>query len=361
MKKIKVLITSKDYGAAENITEIIKSLKEDNRFEFRVLSSNPAYKFFLENNIESDLVDLDTDVENYRYKLINTARNYIEDYKPDAILTGVSGFTEGIDEAVILVSKEIVTFSVQDFWGYVNNSLDSYPDYYFVIDSYAKKINEKRYNTKSIVLGAVPKYTKYKNKNFDCIKRGDKIVFFGQPLWKFDSYTKTLRYISEVLDKYNISSLYYKPHPTETNENLNLLIGIFKQGTNVIILRDKKLEEVLFSSSLAISINSTVIVDLAYLMKYYNKRISLGVFLTIEEEQRDFFYANLDIKSHPMSVNETVLEIQNKKDFEELIENYLYNKNRKQLDNIFNNIKDKIKYSNEILALIKSSILTKVN
>lgn len=359
MNKIKVLITSRDYGAALNTLEISRFLGSDPAFEVFIITSEPAYSYFKNNSVKTDLVSLDTKNKSYTRELVKLADKYIKKYEPDIILTGLSGFNAGIDEAVLLAGKGIPSFTLQDFWGYINHSLKSYADNYLVIDDYAKRLTENKHNQKAIVTGGLAKYRKYN----DIIGISEninhkKIVFFGQPLWEYKGYEKTLQFINEVLKKHKIPLIYYKTHPSENEKNFIKLKEIFSGTVKVIINSGKEpVENTLVNSSLAISVNSTVAIDLAYLMKYKNMKIALGVFLLIDEELKDFFYKDFKVKFHPMSLTGVVKEIQSKDKFDKLIKEFLVNENKNLLDKVFKSINENLDYSNNVLENIKNEIL----
>ena len=62
-------------------------------------------------------------------------------------------FDGGIDEAVIALTKT-PTYLFQDFWGEINTFFGGKPDSVFVLDEYAKALNEKKYMVASHIVGS---------------------------------------------------------------------------------------------------------------------------------------------------------------------------------------------------------------
>jgi hypothetical protein len=359
LNKIKVLITSRDYGAALNTLEVVNFLLADTRFELNIVTSEPAYSYFKKNLIQTNLVLLDINSKFYIKELMQEAYMYIKKYEPDIILTGLSGFNAGIDEAILSVAKGIPTFTLQDFWGYINHSLSSYADKYLVIDAYAKEITEEKHGQNAVITGGLAKYRRYNDiVSFNENVKDKNIVFFGQPLWQYKGYEKTLQFISEIFHQHKIPLIHYKTHPSEDKKYLVKLKEIFSYSTKLVVHSDlESVETVLFNTSLAISINSTVAIDLAYLMKYKKRKIALGVFLLIDNELKEFFYKDFKEKIHPMSLNGIVKEIQEKDEFSKLIKEFLMDNNQGTLDDIFYNVSNNLEYSSNVLENIKSELL----
>jgi len=337
-------VTSRDYGAAQNMVPIIKNLLLNKDINLIILAQNPAFNYFKNKNLNPILVsDNEVEIEKYLNNLFSSS-------KQDIVLTGLSGFNVGIDEIILKCNSRAITFTLQDYWGDVNGKLQVYADYYFVIDKKAALITKRKTNKEVFIMGGLPKYFNIKYHKYESKKRNNKkiIVFFGQPLWSLHSYRrviKDLAYIGKELK--NKIQLIYKVHPAEKN------ILKYKYLFNNMTLSEVSSNQLLYVADLSLSINSTCGFDNVYLQKYTNFSLSKHAFILYKKDLRKFFYKNLFSRKHPLSMQGLVIDIGNKSELYRLIKS-------EKIEHSMNNLKKDIFLdSNEIILQIEKRIIEK--
>lgn len=347
MQKNKILITGRDFGAAVNLAPIIQRLLSNEKFEVEVAAQEQALSYF-KSVLEFDVLEVNSrELEVFSRSVKN---------KYDIILTGLSGFDFGIDEVVLKERGSAVAFCLQDFWGDVNESLKSFADYYFVIDKMAAELTYEKTGKPSIILQGLPKFVNYKNIFTDSLnkKKGSKlkITYIGQPLWQFKGYFKTLKVISEMFSNDSNFEFSYKCHPSESQEDLVRL-----EQLN-ITCEVKMMHEVLLTSDITLSVNSTCVMDFAYLNKFSREPIGLHAFTLFDKELRHFFYKGFGLRSHPMVKMGVVTEYLNPHCFQKGIVNALasdnFQKNAWKNSSFFKN-------AEKILDLIEDVLVREIS
>lgn len=151
VRKKSVLLGCRDAGSAYNLVEAVKFHRYKPRFDIQIFCQSPAYEIFKREGL--DPIHVEPAVND---RALSLARKIIQQVKPDAILTGVSGPDIGIDEALIASSQHDNTYVFQDFWGYINRSSKHYAKHYFVIDKEAKRLTHLLYpNLSTDTIGTV--------------------------------------------------------------------------------------------------------------------------------------------------------------------------------------------------------------
>ena len=356
----KILITAKDPASANDVSVVIDSLLLNKKYTFKILAQKPAYdilknRFLSEKKILSELIEFEKNI--YGNILLT---KIFDDFSPDFLLTGISGpeYDFGIDEIALKKAHEyrtefhkIKTFSIQSWWGNLNQNLGVLAQTIFVIDNFAKKITlDRNENINAVVTGPI-QFMKYKSINIvnqrqkfrkQHIKTDEKIIgFFSQPLFEFNWYKKTLISFFKSLDELNFPfKILYKPHPKETIESKNWTIKQIKYIQSDFILVDEgDALNILPSTDLVVSLFSTVGFDLQNLIAQSPVTFSAPIYLFYEKDCRKWFEADTTLKEIPMTYDSMALVVLEESEIlEKLIlgmDNKFQIKCQQKLKNIF--------------------------
>ena len=166
MTRLRILFTARDPGGLGNILPVFNYFRVQKNIEAILATSGVAFDCLYSQGIDSLVFVLPNQGDHIAHgedptQLLETADSLLARCQPDAIVTALSSFGAGIDEAVI-ARASVPTFAVQDCWGDVNTELGVTADTYFVIDDVAKQLSQSKYGVRAAVVGA-PKYTAYLN------------------------------------------------------------------------------------------------------------------------------------------------------------------------------------------------------
>lgn len=303
---IKILLSARDPGAAGNILALKKYLENDRQFDARIVASGDALAFFQYNRLQaipftfngSHFLRPGDDPSS----LITETAKLLNQENPDLIITSISSFGIGIDEALIATSS-IPTFSFQDFWGDANLGLGVVADKYFVLDKFAVDLSKKRWDIDAIVTGS-PKYSLYKYKNISQIKEDTRkqigfksdykaVGWFGQSPsipgheQVLDDFLKAL---SSLLENSSLKLCFIlKEHPKFQEMHEVHLDKITKLGIKLYdVTNDQNVEKWLIAADLIITPFSLTGLDHAYLSSYSKEPIGSVIYLMNNDKIRSF-------------------------------------------------------------------------
>ncbi|RYX23339.1 hypothetical protein D7267_01590 [Legionella pneumophila] len=302
---MRVLVTARDVGAALNIIEIVKILKQYTGVTVYIYAQPPASKYFLRAGIQSVFqVPLPpTRSSNESNHLLSYANQLIDKLNPDIILSGLSSPGEaGIDEAIIAVCPaHIKTFILQDFWGEVNFFFEKLADCYLCIDHHAAEITKKRFNAKTRVIGS-PRHAIYQTLNieeqrnyirehFNITQSTKTIGLFGQALHGLPGYMETISQWLEACLQQEKTKLVilYRPHPRESEADKEETIRLLNSsGLEWKILSTQLVEESLLACDLVCSFFSNCLYDAAYLNYFSLRPILTPVVLNFHPQIKNY-------------------------------------------------------------------------
>ncbi|HAU1949970.1 TPA: hypothetical protein F8S50_15255 [Legionella pneumophila] len=285
---MRILVTARDVGAALNIIEIVKILKQYAGVTVFIYAQPPALKYFLRAGIEPVFEVPVPPIRslNESNALLSYANQLIEQLNPDITLSGLSSPGEaGIDEAIIAVCPaHIKTFVLQDFWGEVNFFFEKLADCYLCIDHHASEITKNRFNAQTEIIGS-PRHIIYETLNievqrkyireyFNISQNTKAIGLFGQALHGLPGYVETISQWLEVCSQQEKTKLVilYRPHPRESAADKEETIGLLNSsGLEWKILSTQLVEESLLACDLVCSFFSNCLYDAAYL-NYFSLR-----------------------------------------------------------------------------------------
>ncbi|ARN85055.1 hypothetical protein [Candidatus Nucleicultrix amoebiphila] len=297
MKK-NLLLTSQDYGSGVNLIPLYNNTRLHDLFNVGVILSGPSCSLMSKRNTVKEsgvkkglslIYNIQT-TENIAHK----AKQCIEDFKPDILMTGISGIGIGVDEAALSLCKgHIKTFSYQDYWGHLNYSIEMQADHLFVLDSLAAQITSEKSSSAITIAGAM-KYEYYdqycKEEIYQQLQNSKNLtdkywVFVGQPLWHLESYKRTLEIVSDKAGKEK-RKLFYIPHPAESpkeHNNIDLLrINFYSESLGV------NKEAFTLNAEKMVTCYSSFAFDILLLKKILQQDTPDVVVLLLYDEMREF-------------------------------------------------------------------------
>ena len=116
----RILVSARDAGAAHSLVPVLMMLQHKPDFDLQLVATGPALQIFASAGLTaqnfSHRAAASSTGENASH-LIKAASDLIARYKPNLILTGLSGSDAGIDEALhVAAGEKIPTVALQDFW-----------------------------------------------------------------------------------------------------------------------------------------------------------------------------------------------------------------------------------------------------
>ena len=316
MHQKKILLTARDPGAVGHVYVLYKWLHKDNKIT--IITSGTAHnllqklgiksiKFTLINESNINLFDTQSSI------LLNEAKRLIQSLRPDLIITSLSSFGAGIDEATNAVAPQ-KAIAVQDFWGDVNLSLGITASKYFVMDKFAYQLTKSKCNTECIVTGSI-RHTQY--SEFDIpkmrmigrlkfgIKNKLKIIgWFGQKI-EIPGYSKVIEdFVKSLKNFCNDNIIIYRGHPKFVDTCNKELLIFKKAGINAInVTNSGSTEEWLATCDLIVTSFSLCGLDHAYLSKYSSIPIGNVMYLMTNKKIRNYARHHIGIIEFPTIKN----------------------------------------------------------
>ena len=268
----------------------------------------------------------------------NSVSLVFDDFMPHLLLTGVSSSIDyGIDEIALKIASmykingcRINTFSIQSYWGDLNFNLNTVAETIFVLDDFAKSITSERCKKCNIVISGSLQREKYKNMGVSSKEyalglnkyKNKKIIgFFGQPLWEYDWYRKTIEIFMNELTKLRTPYVVlYKPHPKETIDSIKWTESTIKYTHNdFILVSENDILDVLPMTDLVVSLFSTAGYDLQNLLIHSSEPFSVPLYLFYEKECRQWFEKYCQLRDIPMSNDDMALVAKKASDISKMI------------------------------------------
>lgn len=314
---MKLLITARDPATAVSIEKLIPFLDADPRFELRILCQAPACEIFASFNRLSlfEVVAADEALLQYHFT----------EFKPDAVLTGISGPDIGVDEAVLHYAKqhEIPSYALQSFWGDMNQASGATPDVAFVLDDEAVRVTQRRYpDVESVSIGSI-KHLDYqffnpmaaRNTFRPSLVHADEVLlgFYGQPILDIPGYFKTLEALARQLKNWQKPfKLLYRPHPKESEKLKTKTWNLFTEqiGASRVMMDElRDIKDSLVVCDLVLSAFSTCGFDNLYLNELAPEPFSASVYLWFDEDLISWWQAYSHLDQMPLIAEELLLSV----------------------------------------------------
>lgn len=311
----KLLMSARDPGAAANIAVLYEDLREICLFDIDLFASGSAYLMLKQKGFDPHLFEVeigkdhvDPSMESSSH-LLEKASEILKKTGPDIVITGLSSFGAGIDEALIFLS-DVPVFAVQDFWGDVNLSLGKPADVYLVMDEYAAEITKKRCGARTEIIGS-PKYSRYaffdiegmrkRSRKYLGASEGKRVIgWFGQhpdiPGYK-DVFGAFLEAVARLKGDY---TFFLREHPkfcASSKKNVDFLRS---RGVSAIdVTGIGNAEEWISACDLLVTPFSLCGLDHAYMSAFSAKPLGNVLYLMNNESIIDFFIRTSGIKTMP--------------------------------------------------------------
>ena len=321
-----LLITARDPATALSFEKLLPDLISHKDFCCRIVCQAPATSILVNFKGQLDWVE----VSNAELESSTFLQQQFNDFKPDLVLTGISGPDTGIDETTLLWAEQqgVYSFALQSFWGDINQACQAIPNTAFVLDDEAKRITSKRYpQINTIPIGSI-KHIDY--HHFNALKQreasypplaifdSEHIVlgFYGQPILEVPGYFKTIEGLVRQLQKWDKNfQLIYRPHPKESETLKNKTMALFQQafGEKATFDKQKDIKHSLVVCDLVLSAFSTCGFDALYLNEMAEKPFNTSVYLWFEPELIQWWQDYSQLKEIPL-VSEDLLLLVDKEE-----------------------------------------------
>ncbi|MDC0831678.1 hypothetical protein POG22_01465 [Geitlerinema sp. CS-897] len=318
MRQLKILFTARDPGGAGAILPVFQYFRERGECEVVIAASGIAhdwlckqgeqpFSFFCSSN--RDYICHNEDPT----QLLEAADELLGNIQPDAVVTALSSFGAGIDEAVI-AQAVVPTFSIQDCWGDVNTELGVTADTYFVIDDFAAKLSQDRFGVNTVVVGA-PKYTRYSTLDIPSLRHQYRhlagiadgvsmVCWFGQSP-KIPGHEKVFEDFISVLPELRKNiKVVLRGHPKFAEDFALYLNQIRLAGLDVCDATGKgRAEGWLSACDLMVTPFSMSGIDHAYLTSVSPEVLGNVVYLMTNKDIQDFQFQATGIRKFPPLLN----------------------------------------------------------
>jgi hypothetical protein len=353
LKVHRFLITARDPASANDMSDLILQFAEKySHIDLLILAQEPGYSI-IKKKIESYVSSCKVELRNIGDLNINRCMNIInsivDEFRPTAVVTGISGPDYGLDEVALKVCTDnnIKTFSIQSYWGDTNTQLGTIATTIFVLDSFAKKITKKREpNAEIIITGSFQNF-KFDSINVEKIRiqfrdkhkltKKKAIVFFGQPLYEYSFYYDTIRKLASCLaSSFKHHQVFYKPHPKENSTSIKWIVDNFTRLNLDFKKTESDFISLLAGTDLSLSLFSTAGYDLQSLIANSSQPFSTPIYLFYDRTCREWYENYSKLSEIPMTHDNMGLVVKNES---KLCENVALGLSESYQEDCFRNIK----------------------
>jgi len=338
-RPIHLVATCRDPSGANAIISVIDRLLRIPDFQITIVSQSPATailhkkfgRVFKRNKIHHiDLSGHDqTSIQECLFSLYNIR-------KPKILLTTTSGPDFGVDEIATHVYTKInsiVKYTIQCYWGDLNTSLNSFPDFLFVCDELAFTNTAAKYPQLNIVqtgylnedlFRTFPTLSKRLSMRQIFAHPNDKkaIIFFSQPLTNYDWYWQTIDDLAIALSSINTPNrVYIKSHPKDDPRDLDRVLKCFQnQYIDTTDISSSDPLDALSLSDLALSLFSTIGSDLQKMLAYSDLTFSVPLYLFHNHAAQSWFRSTTGLRQIPLSNDKLAFVSYNKDDLSSVLD-----------------------------------------
>ena len=315
----KILITARDPASANDIQEVVLNLIKHKNIFIKIIAQDVAYDFFFKKTRSHSINSfhlIEFIKSNDEALAIKFIKDIVNEFRPNCLLTGISGPDYGIDELaldVCLDINSIRTFSIQSAWGDLNRFSNRYAETIFVLDEFASKKTRERCDKCRMVITGPMKYDKYKEldviderlmfrSKYSFSNHSLVISVFGQPLTDNSFYTETMSIFLDELKKISTEvCIVYKPHPKE-DKSFSKWFKKYSEKLKLkcLIVYDNPFN-ILCGSNVSVSIFSSVLYDLQNILHYSNSPFSIPVYLFFNKDCKQWYVQRTKLREIPMS------------------------------------------------------------
>ena len=302
--KKKILLSARDPGAVGSIRALLILFRQNPLYTIQLVASGVAAKILKEQGERPIVFSLQNQRDNIdpqredTQPLLLAAENLLQKIRPDIVITSLSSFGVGIDEALLATAK-VPTYALQDFWGDVNLGLGVAADLYLTIDNFAVNLTKRLWSVAAKAVGA-PKYSLYnrldipemrqKSRKLCDIDSDKKIIsWFGQSP-EIPGHEETFLSLIQALKKLDHPfCLLLREHPKFLQAKNKHIAMSQKLGIECYDATNKKsTEDWLVASDLVITPFSLCGLDHAHLSAYSPTPLGSVLYMMTEPQVRSF-------------------------------------------------------------------------
>lgn len=303
-RPIKVLFSARDPGAVGHALALVEAFRGDGRFEVSVTASGVALRMLRDAGVPvrpfvmSDGREHFADLTENPAPLLAAARQVMEEIRPDAVISSLSSFGVGVDEA-LLATADVPTFAMQDFWGDVNLGLKVPAGLYLTLDEEAARLTEERWGARALAVGS-PKHSRYAGLDIAAVRREvrasigarevDSLLgFFGQPP-DIPGHEAVFRGLLEAVTRLvPRPRLLLREHPKFTQHTEGHVSLVRQAGLTVTdVTAESSVERWLIACDVVATPYSACALDHAYLSAFSPEPIGVALYLLCNPEIRAF-------------------------------------------------------------------------
>ena len=303
-RPIKVLFSARDPGAVGHALALIDAFQRDRRFEVSVTAGGVALRMLRDAGVAvrpfalSNGREYLADPKEDPAALLAAARRVLDEIRPDAVISSLSSFGVGVDEA-LLATADVPTFAMQDFWGDVNLGLRVPAGLYLALDEEAVRLTEERWGARALAVGS-PKHSRYANLDIAGIRREARgsigvkdeealVGFFGQAP-DIPGHEATFRELLDAATRLVPQPrLLLREHPKFT-QHAERHVSLARQAgiTVTDITAESLVERWLVACDVVATPYSACALDHAYLSAFSPEPIGVVLYLVCNPEIRAF-------------------------------------------------------------------------
>jgi len=284
-RPIRVLVSARDTGAARQSRALVDACLDAGwNLRFRVLAQAPAAAVFEGCGAPTRRVGPGT-------ALPSLVSSTFDQFAPDFALVGLSGFGEGIDEAVLAYARRqgVPTGAIQDYWGYLGPvGATRHPDVFFVLDERARELTVDRTRGMArIVVTGSPKHERYRprvaawTRRAPGAERVPRVVFFLQPAEVPGLVDNVALFLAALTRVTTPLTAALRRHPSDpVAAYLPALLAETTIAPAIVEADDGEVETEIGGADLVASCFSSVGLDHNYMQFYADRALGSVVYVT---------------------------------------------------------------------------------
>ena len=329
-RPIKLFVTARDPATAVSFQILLPKLAQNSNFELCVLAQEPAATILAEVDYSISTFGALDSFEQIQHKV----KKIINEFQPDAVLTGISGPDAGVDEAALKVAKiqGIQSYALQSFWGDINQLSSAVPNHAFVLDDEAQRLTNLRYKeVRCIPIGSIKHadFDRYdvlalREKSRQNVDDDEVIIgFYGQPILEIKGYFETLEAMVRQLKTWSRRfKLIYRPHPKESQVLFEKTRQLFENAFADAVEIDEQADIVdsLVKADLVVSVFSTCGFDNLYLNEISSKAFNASVYLWFDSCMIQWWKDYSGLESMPLISEGLLLSVDKESEMLDIFE-----------------------------------------
>jgi hypothetical protein len=294
MKDLKVLITSVDAGAGENMCHLINLIGECHGIEILVCADNPSSKIFDHKKIVHKKLNFNSLLS--RDKKLSLCHSIIDNFTPDIFIAGLSNSGNGLDEWMLSVVQKNVpnckSFLLLDDKGPVISLEGAMADVFLsttpaifdwaVERNYGEVRNIGSLKYSYFMSLEMDKFRVFARKELGVLDEQSLITFVAQTdlmQGHNEGFEKFLRGVQEIWRTNKNLKLLVRGHPGAPNAGIDCYHKALETGIDCLWNIDTPIVEVLAASDVLVSCSSSALTDYVWLSSTGTKLNAKPIFL----------------------------------------------------------------------------------